>query len=145
MTPIAYALLAAATSIAPAVDAVPTGNVEIAQIMIQQRFIFRVPARPVEERPRLLRWREKHGPRCVPAGELAGAAITQPDTVDLFLRGGARLRAQLDDACPALDYYSGFYIAPSKDGRVCAGRDAIRTRMGGECGVVRFRALVPAR
>ena len=77
--------------------------------------------------------------------QLAGAAFTRADSVDLFMRGGRRMRAQLDDNCPALDFYSGFYLTPTRDGQVCGGRDTIRTRSGGQCDIERFREMVPQR
>ena len=76
---------------------------------------------------------------------VGGAAIIEADSVDLYLRGGVRMRARLDDACPALDYYSGFYISPTRDGMICADRDAIRTRAGGTCNIDRFRLLAVER
>lgn len=155
MTLIAYGLLVAATSVAPApapataaVDAGPrpATEIQIAQMMIQQRIIIRVPAMaPPSDPPRPIKWKEVKGPKCVPLNQLAGAAITQNDSVDLFLRGGTRLRARLDDDCPALDYYSGFYIRPTDDGQVCQKRDMLHTRSGGQCRVERFRTLVPDR
>ena len=151
MTPIAYALLAAATSLVasapppPDDAALPGEAVELAQLMIRQRIIVRIPAQPPMPVPRPVRLKEKHGPRCLAMASLGGAAITQPDSVDLYLRGGAMIRARLDDACPALDYYSGFYVSPTKDGMICADRDLIRTRSGGQCGIERFRTLVPER
>lgn len=147
MTPIAYGLLIAATS-APApvpVRETRMEQVEFAQMVIQQRVIIRVPAMPAPPPPRPIRMKEVKGPKCVAVNQLAGAAITQKNSVDLFLRGGMRLRAQLDDDCPALDYYSGFYISPSADGQVCQRRDMLHTRAGGQCRVERFRSLVPER
>ncbi len=149
MIPLTYVLLAVATSGAPITAAAPDDvgdRVTFAQMTIQQRIIIRVPARPpVEPVTRPVEWKEAKGPRCLSMSTLSGAAITQRDSVDLFVRGGARYRAQLDDECPALDYYSGFYLSPTKDGQICSGRDSIRTRAGGECGIDRFRTLVPRR
>jgi hypothetical protein len=149
VTLVAYGLLLAATSVAPAParpaeDAAPL--VEVTQMTIQQRIIIRVPAmsRPAPA-PRPIKMKEVKGPKCVPLNQLAGAAIGQNDSVDLFLRGGARLRAKLDDDCPALDYYSGFYINPTADGQVCQRRDMLHTRAGQQCRVERFRMLVPER
>lgn len=148
MTSFAYALLVATTSVASerltATDDASL-RIEIAQVMIQQRIIVRVPAMPPPPAPRPIKWKEIKGPKCVPLTQLAGAAITQDDSVDLFLRGGTRLRAKLDDDCPALDYYSGFYIRPTEDGQVCQKRDMLHTRAGGQCRVERFRTLVPDR
>lgn len=113
----------------------------LAQLSIRQQVIIRVPARrPPPER---IEWKEKNGPKCIPAGALAGALISRQG-VDLLLRGGRRVRARLS-RCPPLDYYSGFYIRPGVDGRVCEDRDTIRVRSGGACEIDRFRMLVPAK
>ena len=52
----------------------------------------------------------------------------------------SRVRAKIDDDCPAIDFYGGFYLQPEDD-RVCAKRDEIRSRMGGSCRIERFRSL----
>jgi hypothetical protein len=87
---------------------------------------------------------EKRGPSCVPAGQIAGAAVTAPDAIDFVLRGGERMRAKLDGDCTALGFYGGFYLSPGEDDRICADRDVIRTRAGGECAIDKFRRLTPA-
>lgn len=147
MIPFAYALLAAGTT---ALAEMPPSGADYAQLRIQQRVIIRVPALPAPTLPIPLpraqvTWREKRGPSCVPLNALAGAAVTQKDAVDLYLRGGERMRAKLDDDCPALDYYVGFYVLPTKDGQICADRDVIHTRSGGQCEIVKFRKLVATK
>jgi len=82
---------------------------------------------------------------CVDMQSIAGFGITQPDSIDLVLRDGSRLRARLAKSCPSLSFYPGFYVKPHPDGKMCAGRDAIRTRSGGACAVRTFKTLVPAR
>ena len=111
----------------------------LAQLTFRQQVIIRVPAR--QSPPDRIRWREKKGPKCIPADALAGAQVSR-EGVDLLLRGGKRVRARLG-RCPPLDYYSGFYIRPGPDGRVCENRDAIRVRSGGSCEIDNFRLLVP--
>lgn len=154
---ILLALAALAASL-PGVPALAGGardgmeGVEIAQMTITQSVVIRVPARrsrhyaeapPAPATPIPPAFREKKGPKCIDADLIAGAAITTPASVDVILKGGQRLRAQLEDACPALDYYSGFYVHPGADGKICADRDSIRTRSGGDCQIDRFRLLVP--
>ena len=116
----------------------------VAQLSIHQRIVIRIPATPgaraIPVPP--TRWKEKHGPKCVAVRSLAGAIVNDDDEVDLILQGGARVRAHLDDDCPALRYYSGFYLKPQSDGQVCAKRDDIRSRSGGACRISSFRALV---
>jgi len=92
-----------------------------------------------------VRWRESRGPRCVAARQVLGATLLGQDSVDLVLRDNRRLRARLERRCPALDYYRGFYIQMAEDGRICADRDSIRSRAGGECRIDQFRALTAER
>ena len=120
-------------------------RVRLAQVIIRERVIIRVPARPAPAQPPRVTWKEKKAPRCLPMAGVAGAAVIEEDSVDLILKGGRRIRARFESSCPALDYYSGFYIMPSKDGQICADRDSIHTRAGGECQITRFRLLVPER
>jgi len=116
----------------------------MAQVIIRERVIVRVPTRVVPER-RAMRWKEKSGPKCMPLQGIAGATLLDSRTVDFILQGGLRLRAELESSCPALDYYNGFYLKPGDDGLICADRDAIHARSGGECEITRFRKLVPKR
>ena len=92
-----------------------------------------------------IRWEEHHGPRCVPWGQIAGVGLLSQDSVDLVFRDATRVRARLKRHCPALDYYNGFYMSATPDGLICADRDAIRMRTGGQCQIDRFRSLRAAR
>jgi hypothetical protein len=96
------------------------------------------PARP-------MRWKEKKGPKCISTRAIAGAALMGQNSVDIILRDRSRIRAKLESSCPALDYYHGFYVTPNVDGQICADRDLIHSRMGGECGIDKFRTLKPVR
>ena len=93
----------------------------------------------------LIKWRESRGPNCVAASRLIGATFLRQNSVDLILRDNSRIRARLQRSCPALDYYRGFYINATADGRICADRDSIRSRAGGECQIDQFQSLSPER
>jgi hypothetical protein len=115
-----------------------------AQFIVRQQIIVRIPdgqrqAAPAGSTP--IEWRESRGPRCVAADAIAGATLVGPNSVDLILRDNSRMRAVLQRRCPALDYYYGFYVNGTEDGQICADRDSIRSRMGGECQIDRFRTL----
>jgi hypothetical protein len=116
----------------------------VVHIIIQQ-IIIRVPRadQRVPAAARTSQWRESGGPPCISGRDIAGA-IPAADTVDLVMRDQRRFRARLGRGCPALDYYRGLYVAAAGDGQVCAGRDSIRSRMGGQCDIVQFRLLHPA-
>lgn len=144
----ALPLVAAASAAEPAPEsgAAPAPT-RFAQLVVSERIMIRTTrmreALPVE--PPQTRWKEKHGPKCIQAKAIAGAALVSQNSVDLILRDNRRLRARLERSCPALDYYYGFYITPNPDGQVCADRDVIRSRMGGSCQIDRFRLLKPVK
>jgi hypothetical protein len=130
------------------------------QVVIERQLIIRIPAKPssinnftaadaatVQRRvvPQPIVWRETKAPKCVPMRSLLGIQAVQRDSIDLITRENQRLRARLNRGCRALDFYSGFYMKASKDGRLCADRDALHARSGAECEVERFRLMVPAR
>ena len=125
-------------------------DVLLAQLSIHERIIIRVPRMQPSALPRSAPaaatvWKEKKGPKCVTAADLGGAMISIPGSVDLIMAGGQRMRAKLDGDCGPLDYYSGFYLRPASDGKICADRDVIRVRSGASCEIEEFRKLVAKR
>jgi hypothetical protein len=119
--------------------------VRYAQLTVRQQIIVRVPARPEGALASPIEWKEGKGLKCLPASSVAGAAMSGRDSVDLVLRDRSRVRAKLENSCPALDYYSGFYITSNSDGMICADRQSIRSRMGGECEIDAFKTLKPVK
>ncbi|WP_372915709.1 hypothetical protein [Sandarakinorhabdus sp.] len=79
--------------------------------------------------------------RCIAINGIAGAQLYGDRAIELSMRGGRRWRLHLAQECPALSFYQGFYYQQKKAGQLCAGRDAIGARSGGECGIA---AIVPA-
>lgn len=142
-------LIAGLLALVAAVPALPPptpdggGGVEIAQLMFRSRVVIRVQTELPPGPPKQERLREKKGPRCIAMADIGGAAVTGPASVDFFLRGGQRIRAHLTSRCPSLAFYSGFYVAPSPDGQLCAGRETVRDRAGGECEVAKLKRIVP--
>lgn len=118
---------------------------QYSQVIIREQIVVHVPAHLRDAPEAGIRWKEKKGPKCVPARQVIAAGPISPGSVDLILRDRSRLRAKLDSNCPALDYYYGFYVTPNPDGLICADRDVIRSRMGGECGIDKFRTLQMSR
>jgi hypothetical protein len=113
----------------------------VTRLIIQDEVILRVPVQP---RPiaRNIEWVEKKGPKCIPAGVIRMASLSGREEVDFLLNNRARIRAKLEDDCPALDFYAGFYLQPEDD-RLCARRDAIHSRIGRSCTIDKFKLLVP--
>ncbi len=146
------ALPGAAQRRPPAPQPVAQGVATVRTEVRIQRMVIRVPRAPISpaafSAPRPLppiQWVEKRADRCVAVQDLAAVTVTRSDSVDLLLNGGKRLRVRLADDCPAIDFYAGLYFKPAGDGRMCASRDVIRSRSGGQCRIAQFRALVPAR
>jgi len=113
----------------------------VTRLIIQDEVILRVPVQPRPLMPQI-EWIEKKGPKCVPVAAIQRALLQGPEQVDFVLVNRTHIRAQLDEDCPALDFYGGFYLQPEDD-RLCAGRDAIHSRMGGSCTIEHFKQLVP--
>jgi hypothetical protein len=112
-------------------------------IIVREQITVRIPVR-TREMPApgsVAQWKEKKGPKCIAARSILGAALNDQSSVDLILRDRSRIRAKLEKRCPALDYYYGFYVTPNVDGMICADRDIIRSRIGGQCEIDKFRTL----
>ncbi|HEY0112698.1 MAG TPA: hypothetical protein VGB59_06045 [Allosphingosinicella sp.] len=129
--------LLAASGAAPPPEERP---LQYAQAVVRQQVIIRYRQVPTAA---AVQWKEGKKFKCVPAAAILGASLISQQSVDLILKDRRRVRAGLESSCPALDYYYGFYIRPNADGMICADRDVIRSRMGGECGIDRFRTLEP--
>ena len=113
----------------------------VTRLVVQDEVILRVPVQPRRVVPEV-DWIERKGPRCVPAAAIQRALLSSSAQVDFILANRTRVRARLDENCPALDFYAGFYLQPHGD-MLCAGRDAIFSRIGGSCTIERFSQLVP--
>lgn len=112
----------------------------VTRVVVQEQLIIGVPLRPRVSRP--IVWTEKKGPKCISGNAIVGALLSSDHSVDFLLSNRTRIRAQFDNNCPALDYYDRLYLQP-EDQNVCAGRDSVRSRMGGVCQIERFRRLIP--
>jgi hypothetical protein len=126
-------------------EASPADPIQFAQLVIREQILIRVPMRLREQvaAPAAppLAWKESRGPKCLAMRSIAGATLLGQNSVDLILRDKSRIRAKMEKSCPALDYYHGFYIRPNADGQICADRDSVRSRMGGECEIEKFKTL----
>lgn len=136
-----------APSTASASEPLPYPDMRVAQMMIERRVVIRVAPQVRQVRPRenLRAWREKSAPRCFQINSLAGIVISKPDSIDMVLRGGKIIRARLERGCPSIDFYSGFYLKPTEDGRLCEDRDIIHSRTGGACEIDKFKSLSPPK
>jgi hypothetical protein len=122
------------------------------QVSIEQHVIIRItpgnPAvlhdmPPTAPQPLPERLRERRMPPCVPVTALAGVRPLATNRLLLFLRDHRLVGADLARNCAARDFYLGFYITPTGDGQLCAGRDTIHSRAGTTCMITKMLELVP--
>jgi hypothetical protein len=113
----------------------------VTRLVIQDEVILRVPVAPRPLGPQI-DWIEHKAPKCIPVAAIRAALLSGRSQVDFILAGGTRVRAKFDEDCPALDFYGGFYLQP-QDERLCAGRDAVHSRIGGSCTIDHFKQLIP--
>jgi hypothetical protein len=113
----------------------------VTRMVVQDEIILRVPLQP-RPMPPDITWVEKKGAKCIPIGAIRHALMSGPAQLDFIMADHSRFRAHLDNDCPAIDFYSDFYLQPEDD-RLCAGRDVIQSRMGGSCSIQSLKRLVP--
>lgn len=101
---------------------------------------MRIPVRP---EPAPVRWKEKEDRRCMDVRSIAKASLASPQALDFTLKSGERWRLKFREECPAIAFYRGFYLRPNEDGKICARRDTVHLRSGGECEIRNFRRLKP--
>lgn len=80
--------------------------------------------------------------RCIPVAGMAGAQLFGDRGIEMNMSDGRRYRLFFANECPALSFYQGFYYKRRKAGQLCAGRDIIAARSGGECPIA---SIMPVR
>lgn len=136
---------------------VPTdGREDVArQVRIEQRMQIRVTARPAGvimdapfsapddiSRPRI---EERRMGKCLGNAMIGGVTMRSDKQLLLYLRDQRVVSATLDRFCHARDFYSGFYLARSVDGKLCVDRDLLLSRSGANCKIKQLRELIDKR
>lgn len=124
------------------------------QIRIERRLTIRIsPQRSRDPRQfmstlpqgeQLKQMAERKIGKCVKTNQIVGVQPMEDDRLMLFLRDQKMIAANLEKACSARDFYSGFYVEANADGQICIDRDKLRSRTGANCEIKRMRQLVPA-
>ena len=137
-------------TVAP-LDAFRGGQV-LRQIRIERRVILRIQPYRSRTRNELLaqlpqraiqtEYEERKMDKCVPVSGIAGVQTGSGNRLILFLRDARIVSANLEKACRARDFYSGFYVEKNDDGKLCVDRDKLQSRSGAKCEVERMRQLV---
>lgn len=80
--------------------------------------------------------------RCIGVNTVAGAVVFGDSAVELTMKSGKRWRLYFAQRCPTLNFYSGFYYRRAQAGVLCAGKDSVISRAGGECAIA---SIMPVR
>lgn len=125
------------------------------QVRIEQRVVVRIAPQPYANRQNLLadlpqravapRFEERGKEKCVELSGIAGVQTGSGNRLVLFLRDRRMISVNLEKACRARDFYSGFYVEKNKDGKLCVERDKLQSRTGARCEVEAMRELVEVR
>lgn len=131
------------------VDSIMPGPAQ--QVRIERRVILRIsPARPSrqnltaevpqQERPRT-RLVERKAGNCIESARIGGVS-DRGDRLLILMRDRSMMTARLEKGCSPRDFYRGFYVERSDDGKICVNRDRIMSRSGAKCQIDRFSQLV---
>ncbi|MFL0671619.1 MAG: hypothetical protein ACJLS3_09440 [Erythrobacter sp.] len=122
------------------------------QVRIEQRVVVRISPQRMSNRQELAaqafereienRYQERRIGKCIPLEGIAGVQTAGGNRIVLFLRDARIISASLDKSCRSRDFYSGFYVEPHQDGRLCIDRDQLQARTGAKCEIERMRQLV---
>jgi len=122
------------------------------QFRIEQRVIIRISPQRESNRNELLaqlpqrglntRFEEREMDRCLPVNRISGVQTGTGNRLLLFLRDQRIVSVNLERACRARDFYSGFYVERNEDGQLCVDRDALQSRSGAKCDIERMSQLV---
>lgn len=124
----------------------------LAQVRVEQRVTIRItphaaaPAQPVfVPTPRAglpPRIEERRMGKCLPISGITGVQPEGSHRLLLFMRDRRVVSAELEKACRARDFYSGFYVERNADGQICVDRDKLQSRAGANCSLTRLRQLI---
>lgn len=122
------------------------------QVRIDQQMTIRISPRPQPVRPNMLmdlpgrevgpRFEERKMGKCLKVNGIAGVQPNGGSRLLLFMRDQRIVSADLERACRSRDFYSGFYLSRSNDGKLCVDRDTLLSRSGANCRLTRIRQLI---
>ena len=127
------------------------------QVRVTQRVTIRITARRQDARqplsadvadapaPMRAHLEERKMGDCVPIGDIAAVDPGPENRLILYMRDRTLISAALDRECSAREFYSGFYVERTDDGKLCVKRDKLQSRAGASCGVKRLSRIVSVR
>ncbi len=127
-------------------------DMRVGQIRIEQRVIVRIAPQRGGSRQTLLaqlpqravntRYEERKADKCLAVERIAGVQTGSGNRLLLFLQDSKIISLNLEKACRARDFYSGFYVERASDGKLCVDRDKLQSRNGARCEIDSMKQLV---
>ncbi len=127
-------------------------DLRVGQIRIEQRVIVRIAPQRSASRQSLLaqlpqravntRYEERKADKCLAVERIAGVQTGSGSRLLLFLQDSKIMSLNLEKACRARDFYSGFYVERASDGKLCVDRDKLQSRNGVRCEIESMKHLV---
>ncbi|MET0363594.1 MAG: hypothetical protein ABW169_02975, partial [Sphingobium sp.] len=119
-------------------------------VTIERRIIIRIPTlrpAPVEAPAFLPKLSTMNAQRqrstCLTLRAIRGASFQGKAGIVFVTESDTRYQAVLERGCRPVDFQSGFYLSPSADGAICAGRDMLHARSGLKCTITGLTRLSP--
>ncbi|MCE7797321.1 hypothetical protein LWE61_12220 [Sphingobium sufflavum] len=119
-------------------------------VTIERRIIIRIPTLPRPAVPEARSFSPKAAvanpiarqkATCLTLRSLKGAALDERAGIIFVTATDNRYQAVLERGCRPVDFQSGFYLSPSADGAICAGRDMLHARSGLRCTIAGLTRL----
>jgi hypothetical protein len=122
------------------------------QVRIEQRMTIRITPRSDTSQRNMFaelpnqaigpRFVERKIGECVKVSRISGVQSDIGNRLLLFMSDQRIISAMLERSCRSRDFYSGFYLSKSDDGKLCVARDTLQSRSGANCKITRIRELV---
>lgn len=84
---------------------------------------------------------EPENVQCISIDDIRDAVIRNDRTIHLRMRGRVYYEMRLQNNCPGLSFYDGFYYRTTPNRQLCGGLDVIMARSGSRCPIESFQRI----
>lgn len=82
--------------------------------------------------------------QCISIDDIRDAVIRNDRIIHLRMRGNMTYEMRLQNTCPGLSFYDGFYYRTTPNRQLCGGLDMIMARSGSRCPIESFTRIEKA-
>lgn len=79
--------------------------------------------------------------QCISIDDIRDSVIRNDRTIHLRMRGNLYYEMRLQNTCPGLSFYDGFYYRTTPNRQLCGGLDMIMARSGSRCPIESFTRI----